>query len=317
MVPLSYASSPGSLGSYDSFNGGSYGSYGDNNSMHMYYSSVGPSGMNIQARGGLIVGTSPDARQRASQLLPGNGYGVSPSTGSFGPMSLGASPSQFTPSSPLHAPAGSPGNYGPSSPLRGSVQGLSLLGKVATTGHRRSLGYHETFCNQPQGNTSSHHRQWHHTDGTNSEGSPRNMQSISSLPSWKQQRGGNGISSQSSSALRHAPSLISQVGFLPSSEPYDKPECSSSPPDPGHWDPNYRWANGQDISWSRLFIWFDDYQFWFSAMKDGPYMGPSLALTANSWGRDVMGMSEVSPPSYHLRTVRWAMENTNGNVLKF
>ncbi|XXG66720.1 hypothetical protein AAC387_Pa06g0241 [Persea americana] len=239
MGPLSYASSPGSLGSYDSFNGGSYGSYGDNNSMHMYYSSVGPSGMNIQARGGLIVGTSPDARQRASQLLPGNGYGVSPSTGSFGPMSLGASPSQFTPSSPLHAPAGSPGNYGPSSPLRGSVQGLSLLGKVATTGHRRSLGYHETFCNQPQGNTSSHHRQWHHTDGTNSEGSPRNMQSISSLPSWKQQRGGNGISSQSSSALRHAPSLISQVGFLPSSEPYDKPECSSSPPDPGHWDPNY------------------------------------------------------------------------------
>lgn len=237
MGPLSYPSSYGSLGSYESFNGGSYGSYGDNNSMHMYHSSVGPSGINIHARGGSIV--SPDAWQRASQLLPGSGYGVSPSTGSFRPMSLGGSPSQFTPSSQLHPPSGSPGNYGPSSPLRGNVQGSSPLGKVAAIGHRRSSRHNATFCNQQQENASSHHWHWRHTDGTNSEGSPRNVQSTSS-PNWKQQRGGNGISLRLSSALNDLSSHTSQVGFLPYSEPYDKPECSSSPPDPGHWDPNYR-----------------------------------------------------------------------------
>ncbi|XP_077238594.1 dual specificity protein kinase YAK1 homolog isoform X2 [Tasmannia lanceolata] len=271
MAPFSHAGSYGSLGSHGSYNdsvglGGSYGSYGDSN-MYMYYSSVGPSGLNIhQAQGGgPILGASPDARRRTCQPPPhGNGFGASPSTGTFGPMSLGASPSQFTPpSSQFQVSAGSPGKYGPSSPARGTVHG-SPLGKVAAVGQynrRRSLGYPGTYV-QPQENASSQHRQGNHSDGHlegNSRGhvGSRSMQPTSNLPSWRQQRVGNGYASGLSPNIhQNIPisfPLSSQLVSLPSSEPYDKAECSSSPPDPGDWDPNYSeelllQEDGSDVS---------------------------------------------------------------------
>ncbi|XP_058085414.1 dual specificity protein kinase YAK1 homolog isoform X3 [Magnolia sinica] len=262
VAPFSQASSYGSLGSYGSYNesaglGGSYGSYGDSNSLYMYYSSVGPSGLNLQTQGGgSILGSSPDARRRTSQLPHGNGFGASPSMGSPGTMSLGASPSQFTPpSSQMQVSAGSPGKYGPSSPARGTVHG-SPLGKVAAVGQynrRRSLGYPGSLCMQPQENPSSQHWPGHQADGISCShpegnsrghvGSFRGVQLASNPSSWRQQRCGNGPSSGLSSApVQNIPpsfTLGSQIGLSPSSEPYDKPECSSSPPDPGDWDPNY------------------------------------------------------------------------------
>ncbi|XP_077245911.1 dual specificity protein kinase YAK1 homolog [Tasmannia lanceolata] len=152
MAPFSHTSSYGSLGSHGSYNdsvglGGSYGSYGDSN-MYMYYPSVCSSGLNSHSPGrASILGPSPDA-MRNSQLPHGNGFGVSPSTGTFGPMSLRASPSQFTPpSSQIQVSASSPGKYGPSSPARGSVHG-SPFGKGAAVGQynrRRILGYPGTY----------------------------------------------------------------------------------------------------------------------------------------------------------------------------
>ncbi|XP_077244716.1 dual specificity protein kinase YAK1 homolog isoform X2 [Tasmannia lanceolata] len=269
MAPFSHTSSYGSLGSHGSYNdsvglGGSYESYGDSN-MYMYYPSVCSSGLNSQSPGrASILGPSPDA-MRNSQLPHGNGFGVSPSTGTFGPMSLGASPSQFTPpSSQIQVSASSPGKYGPSSPARGSVHG-SPFGKGAAVGQynrRRSLGYPGTY----ESALSQHWQGGHHTDSISSShtdgnsrghvvGSPRNMQSASNLPSWRQQR--NGYSSGLSSNIHQNTPLFfplsSQVAVLPSSEAYDKAECSSSPPDPGDWDPNYSdelllQEDGSDVS---------------------------------------------------------------------
>lgn len=81
----------------------------------MYFSPARTSELNSQSHGGgMNGGACPDARWRNSQLPHGNGFGVSLSTGSFGPMSLGVSPSQFAPPcSQIHVSAGSPGKYGP------------------------------------------------------------------------------------------------------------------------------------------------------------------------------------------------------------
>ncbi|KAI3764138.1 hypothetical protein L2E82_14141 [Cichorium intybus] len=93
----------GSLGSRGSYNdgtglGSSYGSYGDNSNMVAYFSPVGPSAMNNYAQGHApVLGSSPDARRRLMQIPHGNGFGFSPAQGNFAPMSLGTSPSQFTP----------------------------------------------------------------------------------------------------------------------------------------------------------------------------------------------------------------------------
>ncbi|CAD5195550.1 dual specificity protein kinase YAK1 homolog isoform X1 [Musa acuminata AAA Group] len=257
-VPMSYGSSYGSLGSHGSYNdntglGSSYGSYGDINSVHAYNSPVGPCGFNMHVQvGGPFLGSSPDARHR-SQLSHGTGFGVSP-YGGLGPMSLGASPSQFTPpSSQMQISSASPGKYGPTSPVRGSVRGISL-GKAAAVGqyNKRTWGY-PTICMQPFG--SADHGPGFCGDGMSCSqpdaqfrghgGSPHSAISSSSHSNWWQQMGGgNGLSSSLNSANQKSyPAPQAQNSFVVSSHslevPCDKPEGSSSLPDPADWDPNY------------------------------------------------------------------------------
>lgn len=255
MVPMSHGSSFGSLGSHGSYNdhsglGSSYGSYGDVNNMYSYFSPVGPCGVNIQTQvGGPFLGASPDARRRP-HMSHGNGFGVSP-TGSLGPMSLGASPSQFTPpSSQMQISTVSPGKYGPTSPARGSVHG-SPLGKSPTVGQysqysrRRNRGYHGASLMQPHENASQHW-QGHHGDGINCQadahsrghvGSPRNTLSASNHSNWRQQMG----PSSSNQTFPASSTFNANANSCHSTEvSSDKFENNSSVPNPADWDPNYR-----------------------------------------------------------------------------
>ncbi|PIA57423.1 hypothetical protein AQUCO_00600268v1 [Aquilegia coerulea] len=259
MVPYAHAGSYGSLGSHGSYTdgaglGSSYGSYGDDNCMYAYYSPAGPSGLNIHVQGGVsILGASPDARRRPSQFSHGNGLGVSPSAG-FGQMSLGASPSQFTPpNSHIQVSTGSPGKYGPTSPARGTGVHGSPLGKVAAVSQfnkRRNWGYQGTSSVQPHENAASPHRQVNHYESASCSypegnsrghsGSPRSAQSSSNAPSWRQQRGGVPVTAGfSSSVSQNTPSFTTSTNMpFPSESSGDKSD-SSSLPDPGDWDPNY------------------------------------------------------------------------------
>ncbi|KAI8565314.1 hypothetical protein RHMOL_Rhmol03G0249300 [Rhododendron molle] len=250
VVPYAHSGSYGSLGSHGSYNdntglGSSYGSYGENSNMLAYYSPVGPSGM----KGGMpILGSSPDARRRI-QLPPGNRLGVSPSAGNFVPMSLGTSPSQFTPpTSYSQAGAGSPGQYGPTSPVRGSCHGSPLGPSVSQFNRRKSWGYHGSV--QSQESSSFPHWQGQVTDSTGSaqaegnspvHGSPLHPQSNLNASSWKQQRGGSGITAGYSTTHNFPASLT--LPNMQSSQPIenarDNPEGSLSLPGPGDWDPNY------------------------------------------------------------------------------
>ncbi|KAF3795911.1 Dual specificity protein kinase [Nymphaea thermarum] len=255
IIPFSYASSYGSIGSYGSYNdggaglGSSFEGYADG-SFHSYYSNVGPSGLNIQAHGGgTTLGTSPDGWWRGPHVSHVNGLGVSPSCGNMRTMSLGTSPSQFTPpSSQVHISAGSPGMHCPTSPARSGVHG-SPLGKAAAVcqyNRRRSLGQPGMMSMSPQEHTSS--QQWlgHHNDGEGKPrghmGSPYGLHLSSSHPSWPHQRA-SGIplcASTSSSHQTLAPSApYLQVIASSVEAASDKPECSSSIPNPGDWDPNY------------------------------------------------------------------------------
>uniref|UniRef100_A0A1D1Z8E6 Putative serine/threonine-protein kinase yakA n=1 Tax=Anthurium amnicola TaxID=1678845 RepID=A0A1D1Z8E6_9ARAE len=245
----------GSHGSYtdNAFPGNSYGSYGDANNMYTYFSQVGPSAPYIQAQiGGSILGASPDIRHRP-HITHGSGFGASP-TSNFCHMSLGVSPSQFTPpNSQIQVPTISPGKYGPTSPARGSVHG-SPLGKAAALGHynrrRSGWGYHGNLGLQSQESTS---QQWqgHHSDGFNSSHPDGNFQAyVGSTPrhsnqsNWRQQRCGIGFSSGSSSTIHSDfpamhPFNSNVVPLHPTEISFDKHEVSSSSPDPGDWDPNY------------------------------------------------------------------------------
>ncbi|XP_076946169.1 dual specificity protein kinase YAK1 homolog [Bidens hawaiensis] len=164
----------------------------------------GPSPMNNYQQNIPVLGTSPDARRRAMQVPHGNGFGFSPA-GNFAPMSLGTSPSQFTPPY-SQVTAGSPGHYGPSSPARGSCHGSPLGKGTGSMGNqmnrRKGWGYSGTL--PPQESTASAHR----------------MQ--------QQRNSGNGGANSS---------FGSGKPLLPPK--HDKPEASSSLPDPGDWDPNY------------------------------------------------------------------------------
>lgn len=224
--PYAHGGNFGSLGSHGSYNdgtgfGSSYGSYGDNSNMLAYYSPVGPSAMNNYAQNVPVLGTSPDARRRIMQV--GNGYGFSPA-GNFAPMSLGTSPSQFTP--PYNQmTSGSPGHYGPSSPARGNCHG-SPLGKGTPSGNqlnrRKGWGYSGNLPTQES--TSSPHRQGQYSDVN----SP-NL----NAGSWKQPQRNSGNTGG------HA-SFGSGKPFLhPKGTIHEKAETSSSLPDPGDWDPNY------------------------------------------------------------------------------
>ncbi|KAK4792154.1 hypothetical protein SAY86_022589 [Trapa natans] len=259
VVSRAHASSYGSLGSHgSSYNdgaglGSSYGSYGDGGNMFAYYSPVGPSAMNLNTQGsGKILGTSPDARRRMVQLSHGNSLGVSPSGGSFPPLPLGTSPSQFTPpGSYSQFPIGSPGHYGPTSPARGNIQG-SPLGKPAFMGQmnrRKSRGYsgnaHVQEC------SSSLLWQGHHMEGSSlsqaesssqTSNCPLHLHAHSTAMSRKQQSAGTvfhdglPVTANMCGSLRHGSSGEScqAVGAV-----NDITEADLSLPDPGDWDPNY------------------------------------------------------------------------------
>ncbi|KAJ9546123.1 hypothetical protein OSB04_025830 [Centaurea solstitialis] len=218
VMPYAHGGNYGSLGSHGSYNdgiglGSSYGSYGDNSNVLTFFSPVGPSGMNNYAQGnGPTLGSSPDARRRIMQIPHGNGYGFSPA-GNFAPMSLGTSPSQFTP--PYSQVSNvSPGHYGPSSPARGNCHGSPLgkgTGSVNQMNRRKGWGY--------SGNL------------------PPSQESTSAGGNWQgfseqqQRSGGNAsghISFGSGIPIPHAKGAV-----------HDKAESSSSLPDPGDWDPNY------------------------------------------------------------------------------
>ncbi|KAL3624324.1 hypothetical protein CASFOL_033140 [Castilleja foliolosa] len=232
---------PGSYGSLGS-HGSSYGSYGDSSSnFHAFYSPAGPSGMNMYAQSGMsILGNSPDTRRRPH----GNGLGIGFSPGNFAPMSLGSSPSQFTPPNStsyrqITAAAGSPvgGHYGPPSPVRGgnSCHHGSPLGKMTSgnqyNNRRKNWGpaFHGNFqsqetdvnsCCQPEGNNNS----------CSFVGSPSHHRQPPNPTTWRPLQGGRSVTSSYSASHMQT---VHGGG-------YDKSEATSnSLPDPGDWDPNY------------------------------------------------------------------------------
>ncbi|KAI3757021.1 hypothetical protein L6452_04554 [Arctium lappa] len=246
VMPYAHGGNFGSLGSHGSYNdgiglGSSYGSYGDNSNVLTFYSPVGPSGMNNYAQGsGPTLGSSPDARRRIMQIPHGNGYGFSPA-GNFAPMSLGTSPSQFTPPYSQVSTV-SPGHYGPSSPARGNCHGSPLGKGTGSVNRRKGWGYSGSL--QSQESTSSAHWQGQFSDVNTSSGqadtssppvlgrSMHHLQPNLNAGNWKQQQrsSGNasGHNSFGSKPFPHAKGVM-----------HDKPETSSSLPDPGDWDPNY------------------------------------------------------------------------------
>ncbi|XP_038699889.1 dual specificity protein kinase YAK1 homolog isoform X2 [Tripterygium wilfordii] len=255
MGPYAHASSYGSIGSHGSYNdgiglGSSYGSYGDGSNMFAYYSPVGPSGMNMCAQNSMsMLGSSPEARRRIISYSHGNGLGASPSAGSFAPLPLGTSPSQFTPlSSYGQVSAGSPGQYGPTSPARSSCHG-SPLGKMAAVSNfnrRKSWGYSGSSQTQ---DSSSSHWQGQTTEGASSSqaegnpqglgGSPSHLQLSSGSASLKLQQGG-GVGAGYVKNMPGSFRLGSSMQLTQSTgENHDKPDVSQSLPDPGDWDPYY------------------------------------------------------------------------------
>uniref|UniRef100_A0A0D9VJX8 Protein kinase domain-containing protein n=1 Tax=Leersia perrieri TaxID=77586 RepID=A0A0D9VJX8_9ORYZ len=252
-VPFSYGSSCGSFGSHGSFNdnvglASSYGSY-DVNSVNMYHSPLGPSGFNLHSQaGGTFLGSSPDIR-RWSYLSHGGGIRLSP--GCPGPMSLGASPSQFTPpNSQMQIPSSATGKYGSTSPARGGHG--SSLGKAAAVGQynrRRNLGHPP--ISMPPHEYTSQLIQGHHGDAivTNHfDGYARGQSGYpqSALPnhgnfSWRPHTGAG--SCLSTDPVNHGSFPPSRCnGFPPlhsSNVSADTLASTSSIPDPADWDPNY------------------------------------------------------------------------------
>ncbi|TVU28147.1 hypothetical protein EJB05_19656 [Eragrostis curvula] len=251
-VPFSYGSSFGSLGSHGSFNdnaglASSYGSY-DFNSVNIYNSPMDPSGFHLRSQaGGSFLGSSPDFRRRP-HLSYGGGTRLSP--GGPGPMSLGASPSQFTPpTSQMQIPTSATGKYG-TSPAR-SGHGSSL-GKAAAVGQynrRRNPGYPPMPV--PPHENASQVIQGHQADvmsaarfdayGRGNSGYRHNALPNSGQFSWTPQRGVSSVlSSDPSSHGSFPPTHYNGVPPLrPSNISADTFPSTSSVPDPADWDPNY------------------------------------------------------------------------------
>uniref|UniRef100_A0A0E0NJR9 Protein kinase domain-containing protein n=1 Tax=Oryza rufipogon TaxID=4529 RepID=A0A0E0NJR9_ORYRU len=251
-IPFSYGSSCGSFGSHGSFNdnvglASSYGSY-DVNSVNMYHSPLGPSGFNLHSQaGGTFLGSSPDIRRR-SYLYHGGGIRLSP--GCPGPMSLGASPSQFTPpNSQMQIPSTATGKYGSTSPARSSHGSLGKAAAVGQYNRRRNLGHPP--ISMPPHEYTSQLIQGHHGDGTISnhfDGYARGHSGYpqSALPnpghfSWRPHTcAGSGLSTDTSNHGSFPPSRYG--GFPPthsSNVSADTLASTSSIPDPADWDPNY------------------------------------------------------------------------------
>ncbi|TVU15864.1 hypothetical protein EJB05_39405 [Eragrostis curvula] len=222
-IPFSYGSSYGSLGSHGSYTGntglaGSYGSIGDVNTINnMYYSPLGSSGFSQ-------IGSSPDVRPRPR--LP-HDRGIRLSPGSLGHMSLGASPSQFTPPSYQMHSSGSPASGG----MHGSP-----LGPSGPHGLRRNLPV-------PPHEYVSQHGQGRYGDGLSYSHSDtyvrghtvysQNAGLSSGHSTWRPQTSSrSGFSMETSS---HGPShaFRSQASHSFDSSP------NTSDVSPANWDPDY------------------------------------------------------------------------------
>ncbi|KAM3225704.1 hypothetical protein ACQJBY_058431 [Aegilops geniculata] len=249
-MPFSYGSSCGSFGSRGSFNdnvgpASSYGSY-DVNNVNMYHSPLGPSGFNLQSQaGGTFLGFSPDIRRRPHLS---HGVGIRLSPGGPGPMSLGASPSQFTPpNSQTQMPTSATAKYVATSPARGSHG--SSLGKAAVVGQynrRRNLGHPP--MSMPPHEYTSQLIQGPHGDGVSSAfARGHSGYSYGALPNsghynWRPQIGvSTGLSTNSSTNHGYVqPSGYNDFRpFHSSNVPADTSTSTSSVPDPADWDPNY------------------------------------------------------------------------------
>uniref|UniRef100_A0A0E0KUS7 Protein kinase domain-containing protein n=1 Tax=Oryza punctata TaxID=4537 RepID=A0A0E0KUS7_ORYPU len=235
-IPYSYGSSYGSFGSHGSYVGNaghasSYGSFGDGNAVNMYYSPLGPGFKQIES--------SPDIRLRP-RFSHDRGIRLSP--GSMGPMSLGASPSQFTPPNyQMQIPSNSTGMHGSGSPASGGIHG-SPLGKTPSSySKRRGLPPHEY---------PSQHGHGRHGDGvgfSRSDASVRGhpVYSQNSIPSpgyssWRPQIGsGSSFSLEASSS--HGPSQAFHSHFAPRLQTLDNLSDSSAPStlDNAYWDPYF------------------------------------------------------------------------------
>jgi dual specificity protein kinase YAK1 len=212
----------------------------------MYNSPLGPSGFNLQSQaGGTFLGFSPDIRRR-HHLSHGGGIRSSP--GGPGPMSLGASPSQFTPPNPqMHIPTSATAKYA-TSPARGSHG--SSIGKAAVAGQynrRRNLGHPP--MSMPPHEYTSQPIQGHHGNGASSAfARGYSSHSYGALPNsghynWRPQVGASsGVSTNTSSNHGYVqPSNYNDFRPLHSSTmPADTLASTSSVPDPADWDPNYR-----------------------------------------------------------------------------
>lgn len=241
MPPFSHAASYGSWGSYGSYGDNHFalGSYGDNSKARDYYNASGSSSLNIpmQIGGhGSSLGANSDGRGGLPLYSYNNtGFGMSP-TGTFRPMSLGVSPSQF-----------SPGKYGPTSPAKGTSHG-SPLGKTTAVGtgqyHKRNWGHPGTVPSQYL-EDSSQYRNVRHLDGSHSEQNSQGFigSSMSSQSNLGKETSWNGYPSgvplPSRQIARPLLRFSNEALHIPGSSAQQ--ECSSSTHlYPGDWDPNYR-----------------------------------------------------------------------------
>jgi dual specificity protein kinase YAK1 len=209
-----------------------------------------PSGFHLHSQaGGSFLGSSPDFRRRP-HLPYGGSIRLSP--GGPGLMSLGASPSQFTPpNSQMQIPTSTPGKYG-TSPARGGHG--SSLGKAAAVGQynrRRNLGYPPILM-QPNEHESQL-IQGHQADvlnaarfdayGQGNSGYVHNALPNSGHFSWRPQRGVSSVLTSEPSTSSHGsfqPTCYNGFPPLHPSNVLDTLPSTSSIQDPANWDPNYR-----------------------------------------------------------------------------
>jgi dual specificity protein kinase YAK1 len=169
-------------------------------------------------------------------------------------LPLGASPSQFTPPSSYNQiSVGSPGHFGPTSPARGASHG-SPLGKTAAASQfnrRKNWGH----SGSPQTQETAFSSHWHgqYPDSTSqAEGtsqapgsSPQYIQSNINPGNWKQ-RGSGGVSANQKIPSMGVPG--SNMNSQSTELIHDNVETGFSLPDPGDWDPNYRYTVGSQTA---------------------------------------------------------------------
>ncbi|KAL2623852.1 hypothetical protein R1flu_008097 [Riccia fluitans] len=279
----------GSIGSYGSYGdgaglGSSYGSYGESAGMYMASFPTTPvGGVNSQHQAGgsagAALGVSPDTRRRMQvPTLPHNQLGISPSSGGFRAMTLGASPShsQFAASpgsqfhgspSSSHYPSpsstyqaspssqypGSPGSHflpspsspscsprynGPTSPARAG-SGISNLSKVAQYKMSKRRPWDpRVSVSNANAQHMAAHQQRIHQQ--NASGNEAGVWAVSSQATHPlHRRHRNGSAPhRSQSSSSYAPGSL---GYMLNSadKVSEAGEDISPPPDPGDWDPNY------------------------------------------------------------------------------